>query len=403
MLQGKSVLLGVTGSIAAYKSAALASQLKKLQCDVHVIMTHHATEFITPRTFETLTGNRCHVDMFDATFTEGVQHIELAQRVDLILVAPASANVIAKLAHGLADDMLTTTILASKAPKLIAPAMNTGMYENPITQDNISALRHYGMEVIEPASGLLACRDVGIGKMPEPEVLVQFVLKYLAYEKDLQGKKVLVTAGPTQEALDPVRYLTNHSSGKMGYMLAKACMLRGADVTLVSGKTALEPVPFVKNVSAVSAADMFENVKAYAKDSDMIFMTAAIADYTPKEVADNKIKKGMNGEGMSIELCRTEDILKYLGERRQEHQLLCGFSMETEHVLENSRSKLERKNVDMIVANSLKGEGVGFAADTNEITIITKEGHRAYPKRSKEALAHDIIDAALALKKGCAL
>lgn len=269
------------------------------------------------------------------------------------------------------------------------------MYENPITQDNIATLKRYGMEVITPASGLLACQDVGIGKMPEPEVLIQFVLKYLAYPKDLQGKKVLVTAGPTQEALDPVRYITNHSTGKMGYMLAKACMLRGAEVVLVSGKTALEPVPFVEQVPVVSAADMFEAVKTYAGESDLVFMTAAIADYTPQEVAENKIKKGMDGSGMSIDLCRTEDILKYLGGHRQKEQLLCGFSMETEHVLENSQAKLEKKKVDMIVANSLRGDGVGFAADTNEITIITQKGSQKYPKKSKEALAHDIIDAAL--------
>ena len=399
MLQGKCVLLGVTGSIAAYKAAALASRLKKLHCDVEVIMTRHAAEFITPKTFETLTGNRCYVDMFDAPFEEGVRHIELAHKADLILVAPASANIMAKLAHGLADDMLTTTILASKAPKLIAPAMNSGMYENPVTQDNMDILKHYGMELIEPASGLLACNDVGIGKMPEPEVLVEYVLKHLACKKDLQGKKILVSAGPTQEALDPVRYLTNHSTGKMGYMLAKACMLRGAEVRLVSGKTSLPPLPFVKNIPVVSAGDMFEAIKIHAPECDLIFMTAAIADYTPCEVAENKIKKGLDGSGMSIALNRTQDVLKYLGMNHLEHQLLCGFSMETENVLENSRAKLERKNVDMIVANSLKGEGVGFASDTNEITIITRQGHQVYPKKSKEALAYDIIDAALELEK----
>ncbi len=402
MLQGKCVLLGVTGSIAAYKTASLASQLKKLHCDVQVIMTRNATEFITPRTFETLTGNRCHVDMFDAPFEAGVQHIELAHRADLILVAPASANVIAKLAHGLADDMLTTTILASRAPKVIAPAMNTGMYENPATQENIAALQRYGMEVITPASGLLACNDVGIGKMPEPEDLLEFVLKYLACPKDLNGKKVLVTAGPTQEAIDPVRYITNHSTGKMGYMLARACMLRGAEVTLISGQTALKPVPFTKQVDVLSAADMFAAVKAHAPESDMVFMTAAIADYTPKQVAENKIKKGLDGgEEPSIELKRTTDILKYLGQNRtRPGQLLCGFSMETENMLANSAAKLERKNVDMIIANSLRGEGQGFAADTNVITIITKNGHKAYPKKSKYELSHDIIDAALKLLAG---
>ena len=400
MLNGKCVLLGVTGSIAAYKTAALASQLKKLHCDVQVVMTRNAAEFVTPKTFETLTGNKCYVEMFDGTFEKGVSHIELAHKADLILIAPASANVIAKLAHGLADDMLTTTVLASKAPKLVAPAMNTGMYENPITQDNVKTLEKYGFEVITPASGLLACNDVGIGKMPEPETLVQYVLKHLAYRKDLSGKKVLITAGPTQEAIDPVRYITNHSTGKMGFMLAQAAMLRGAEVTLVSGPVSLAPVPFVRYEPVTSAADMFEAVKRWAPESDLVIMTAAIADYTPRNVAEQKIKKGMDGDGMSIDLKRTEDILKYLGAHREKAgQILCGFSMETENMLANSQAKLEKKNVDMIVANSLRGEGVGFGADTNEITIITKEGYKTYPKKTKEALAHDILDAALALRK----
>ena len=395
MLKGKTVLLGVTGGIAAYKAAALASALVKLHANVEVVMTENATKFITPLTFEQLTGRRTIVDTFDRNFSHQVEHISLADRTDLVIIAPATANVCAKLAHGMADDMLTTTVLACRCPKLIAPAMNTNMYENPVTQDNLQILRRYGWEVIEPASGRLACGAVGTGKLPEPEELVEHILRHIALAHDLLGKKVMITAGPTQESLDPVRYLTNHSSGKMGYALAKLAMLRGAEVTLVSGQTNLKPIPFVNMVSVVSAADMFEAVTAHAEDADMIFMAAAIADYTPAHYVDNKIKK-KDGD-MSIPLNRTQDILKWLGEHRRENQVICGFSMETENLIENSRAKLVKKNADMICANNLKVAGAGFGVDTNIITLITKDSVTELPLQSKEAVANHILSAAMKL------
>ena len=395
MLKGKTVLLGVTGGIAAYKAAALASALVKLHACVEVIMTKNATEFITPLTFEQLTGNRTITDTFDRNFAHQVEHISLAQRADIVMIAPATANICAKLAHGLADDMLTTTVLACSCPKLIAPAMNTGMYENPVTQDNLEILRRYGWEVIDPASGRLACGAVGAGKLPEPETLVQHILRRLAMPQDLTGKKVLVTAGPTQEALDPVRFLTNHSTGKMGYAIAKMAMLRGAEVTLVSGPTNLDPVPFVKMVPVVSAADMFQAVSKNFAEADFVFKAAAVADYTPTTVAEDKIKK-KDGD-MSIPLERTQDILKYLGENRRPEQVICGFSMETRDMLTNSQAKLQKKNVDMICANNLKVEGAGFGVDTNVITLITREEITELPLLSKEAAAGAILDKALTL------
>ena len=394
-LTGKTVILGITGGIAAYKMANVASGLRKSGANVHVIMTKNATEFITPLTFETLTNNRCIVDTFDRNFQYDVAHISLAKAADLILIAPATANVIAKLAHGQADDMLTTTVLACRCPKLIAPAMNTNMYENPVTQDNLEILRRYGWQVIEPASGRLACGAVGKGKMPEPEQLVQHILKELALPHDLAGKTVLVTAGPTQEALDPVRYLTNHSTGKMGYALAKMAMLRGAEVTLVTGPTSIKKPPFVNVVDVVSAQDMFEAVAKYAETADFIFKAAAVADYTPADYNDNKIKK-KDGD-MAIPLKRTQDILKYLGSHRKEGQVICGFSMETENMLENSRAKLEKKGVDMICANNLKTAGAGFGVDTNVITLITAKDVRELPLQSKESAANAILDAAMKL------
>ena len=396
MLKNKTVLLGVTGGIAAYKAAALASFLVKLHANVEVVMTQHATQFITPLTFEQLTGRRTMVDTFDRNFSHQVEHISLAQRTDLVIIAPATANVCAKLAHGLADDMLTTTVLACKCPKLIAPAMNTNMYENPVTQDNLDILRRYGWDVIEPASGRLACGAVGKGKMPEPEDIAQHILRHIALPHDLVGKKVLITAGPTQEALDPVRYLTNHSTGKMGYALAKMAALRGAEVTLVSGPVNLAPLPFVNTVKVVSAADMFEAVAANASDADMIFMSAAIADYTPAAYADNKIKK-KDGD-LSIPLNRTQDILKWLGEHRRNDQVICGFSMETENLIENSRSKLLKKNADMICANNLKVEGAGFGVDTNVISVITKDNITDLPLQSKESAANEILSIANTMK-----
>ena len=395
MLRGKTVLLGVTGGIAAYKAAALASALVKQHAAVEVVMTEHATKFVTPLTFEQLTGRRTMVDTFDRNFSHQVEHISLAQRTDLVLIAPATANVSAKLAHGLADDMLTTTVLACKCPKLIAPAMNTNMFENPVTQDNLETLRRYGWEVIQPASGRLACGAVGAGKMPEPEDLLQYVLRELALPHDLCGKRVLVTAGPTQESLDPVRYLTNHSSGKMGYAIAKMAMLRGAQVTLVSGPTNIAPPPFVDVVKIASAQDMFEAVAAHCERADFIFKAAAVADYTPADYNDNKIKK-KDGD-MSIPLKRTQDILKHLGEHRHAGQVICGFSMETENMLENSRAKLVKKNVDMICANNLKVAGAGFGVDTNIITLITKDNVTELPLLSKEEAACAILDAAVAL------
>lgn len=389
MLKNKTVLLGVTGGIAAYKAAALASALVKLHANVEVVMTEHATKFITPLTFEELTGHRAMVDTFDRNFTHQVEHISLATRTDLVIIAPATANVCAKLAHGLADDMLTTTVLACRCPKLIAPAMNTNMYENPVTQDNLATLRKYGWDVIEPASGRLACGAIGKGKMPEPEELVQHILRHIAFDHDLSGKKVLITAGPTQEALDPVRYLTNHSTGKMGYAIAKMAMLRGADVTLISGPTNIAPPRFARTVYIRSAAEMFQTVADNYADADMIFMAAAIADYTPANYADNKIKK-KDGD-MSIPLNRTQDILAWLGEHRTEQQVICGFSMETENLLENSRAKLIKKNADMICANNLKVEGAGFGVDTNVISVITKECMSELPLQSKESAANAIL------------
>ena len=397
MLKGKTVLLGVTGGIAAYKAAALASALVKQHAAVEVVMTENATQFVTPLTFEQLTGRRTMVDTFDRNFSHQVEHISLATRTDLVIIAPATANVAAKLAHGLADDMLTTTVLACRCPKLIAPAMNTNMYENPVTQDNLDILRRYGWEVIEPASGRLACGTTGKGKMPEPEDLLQHILRHLALPHDLDGKQVLVTAGPTQESLDPVRYLTNHSTGKMGYALARMAMLRGADVTLVTGPTAITPPPFVKVVKIKSAQDMFETVAEHAPQADLIFKAAAVADYTPASYADNKMKK-KDGD-LSIPLKRTQDILKYLGETRRDGQIICGFSMETENMLENSRAKLAKKNVDMICANNLKQAGAGFGVDTNVITLITKDAVTELPLLSKEEAANAILDAALNLSQ----
>ncbi len=396
MLRGKTVLLGVTGGIAAYKSCALTSMLVKLHANVEVILTANATQFVSPMTFEQLSGNRAITNTFDRNFSFNVAHISLAEKADVVLIAPATANVCAKLAHGLADDMLTTTVLACRCPKLIAPAMNTNMYDNPVTQDNLEALRRYGWNVIEPASGRLACGSVGKGKLPEPETLAEYVLHEIACEKDYAGKKVLVTAGPTQEAIDPVRYLTNHSSGKMGYAIARAAAMRGADVTLVSGPTALEAPAFVRVVPVVSAADMFDAATRYATEADYVFKAAAVADYTPAEYADEKRKK-QDGD-LSIPLVRTQDILAHLGANRRPGQVICGFSMETENLMENSRAKLTKKNVDMICANSLKVEGAGFGVDTNVITLITANDTTELPLQSKESAAHAILDKALTLQ-----
>lgn len=390
MLKGKTVVLAVSGSIAAYKIASLASALGKLHADVQVLMTQNATNFINPITFETLTGNKCLVDTFDRNFQYSVEHVALAKRADVVLVAPASANVIGKIANGIADDMLTTTVMACKCKKIISPAMNTQMFENPIVQDNLKKLEHYGYEVIQPAVGLLACKDVGAGKMPEPETLLEYILREVAYEKDLKGKKILVTAGPTQEPIDPVRYLTNHSSGKMGYAIAKVCSMRGADVTLVSGKTAIKPPLFVYVVPVTTARDMYEAVTSRFDQQDIVIKAAAVADYRPKTISDQKVKKA-DGE-LSIEMERTDDILKYLGEHKREDQFLCGFSMETEHMLENSRKKLEKKNLDMIVANNVKVEGAGFAGDTNIVTLITKDDETQLPLLSKEETAVEIMN-----------
>lgn len=390
MLKDKYVILGVTGSIAAYKAAALASALKKLRCDVQVIMTKNAQNFIHPVTFETLTGRKCLTDTFDRNFSFEVEHISVAKQADLALIAPASANVIGKLAGGIADDMLTTTLLACTCRKLISPAMNTAMYENPALQNNLNTLRSYGYEIIEPASGHLACGDTGRGKMPEPEVLLSYILKEIACKKDLSGKKVLVTAGPTQEAIDPVRVITNHSTGRMGYALARAAMLRGADVTLVSGPVSLAPPPFVTVVPVRSADDMFRAVTAVSDQQDIIIKAAAVADYTPVFVSGEKVKK-KDGD-MNIPLKRTEDILKYLGEHRREGQFLCGFSMETEHMIENSQKKLFSKHVDMIAANNLKTAGAGFGTDTNVVTLITRDNIEELPIMTKDETAHVILD-----------
>lgn len=390
MLKDKTILLGVTGGIAAYKSASLASRLVKAGAEVRVIMTEHATNFINPITFETLTGHKCITDTFDRNFEFQVEHVSLAKKADVIMVAPATANVIAKLAHGLADDMLTTTILASHAPKLIAPAMNTGMYENPVTQDNLALLKKYGMEVIEPAAGHLACGDEGKGKMPEPEILYEHILRSCACKQDMKGLKVLVTAGPTQEAVDPVRFLTNHSSGRMGYSIAKACMLRGADVTLVTGRTALTPPLFVDVVPVVSAKDMYDAVISRSNEMDIIIKAAAVADYRPVHIAEEKVKK--SDGSFSLELERTDDILKYLGEHKKSGQFLCGFSMETENMLENSRKKLEKKHLDMIAANNLKVPGAGFETTTNIITIITPDSVKELELMSKDDAAFRLLD-----------
>lgn len=395
MLKGKTVLLGITGSIAAYKIAYLASALHKLHADVHVLMTENATNFINPITFETLTGNKCLVDTFDRNFQFQVEHVSIAKKADVVMIAPASANVIGKLANGLADDMLTTTVMACRCQKILAPAMNTAMYENPVVQDNIRKLQTYGYEVITPASGYLACGDTGAGKMPEPETLLEYILKEAAFQKDLAGKKLLVTAGPTQEAIDPVRCLTNHSSGKMGYAIAKMAMLRGAEVTLVSGATAIEPPLFVKVVPVTSARDMFEAVTGLSDEQDIIIKAAAVADYRPKQVSEDKVKK--KDDQASIELERTDDILKYLGQHKKQGQFLCGFSMETRDMLRNSRAKLEKKNLDMVAANNLKVEGAGFQGDTNVLTLITQDEEVSLPLMSKEDAALKILDKILLL------
>jgi phosphopantothenoylcysteine decarboxylase/phosphopantothenate--cysteine ligase len=397
MLKGKTVLLGVTGGIAAYKAASLASALVKQHAAVDVVMTENAMRFITPLTFESLTHRKVHTDTFDRGTPEEVSHIALAERADLAIIAPATANVCAKLAHGLADDMLTSTLLACRCPRLIAPAMNTNMLENPVTQDNLDTLRRYGWTVIPPASGLLACGAEGPGKLPEPETLLQYVLRELALPHDLTGKKVLITAGPTQEPLDPVRYLTNRSSGKMGYALARMAMLRGAEVTLVSGETALTPPPFVETVAVRTAEEMFRAVEERYEGADFIVMAAAVADFTPETVAENKIKK--KDGGLTLSLGRTRDILQFLGERRRPGQTVVGFAMESENLLENGSAKLDKKHVDMICANDVKQPGAGFRVDTNVLTLITREGVQELPLLSKEEAALAVLDRALALAK----
>lgn len=397
MLKGKTVILGVTGSIAAYKAANLASMLKKQHADVQVIMTKNATQFMNPITFESLTGNKCLVDTFDRNFQFQVEHVALAKRADLAIVAPATANIMAKLAHGLADDMLTTTLLACRCPKLIAPAMNTRMYENPVTQDNMDILRKYGFRLIEPAVGHLACGDTGAGKLPPETLLLECILDEIAMEKDMKGLHVLITAGPTMEAIDPVRFISNHSTGKMGYALARVCRRRGAEVTLVSGKTNLEAPYGVTLVPVTSAQDMFEAVSLRAKEQDMIIKAAAVADYRPVTVAENKIKKSPGD--MSIALERTTDILAWLGEHRREGQVLCGFAMETEHMVEHAKEKLTGKHVDMIAANNVKVAGAGFGTDTNVVTLITEDGVEELAKMSKEEVASRIVDALLRLRE----
>ena len=396
MLKGKTVVLGVTGSIAAYKAANLASMLVKLHADVHVIMTKNATNFIHPITFETLTNHKCLVDTFDRNFQYSVEHVALAKKADVMMIAPVTANVIGKLAGGIADDMLTTTALACTCPKLIAPAMNTRMFENSIVQDNLKKLTLNDYQVIQPAVGFLACRDEGAGKLPKEEELLEYILKEIACEKDMKGLRVLVTAGPTMEAMDPVRYITNHSTGKMGYAIARNCMLRGADVTLVTGQTSIEKPRFVNIVPIESAREMFEEVTGRAPEQDIIIKAAAVADYRPQTVSDEKVKK--SGDHMTLELEKTDDILKYLGEHKKEGQFLCGFSMETEHMLENSRAKLKKKNLDMIVANNLKQAGAGFGTDTNVITMITPEEEISLDLMSKEEAAGKILDEILKLR-----
>ena len=394
MLKGKTVILGVTGGIAAYKSAWLTSLLVKAGADVQVIMTEHAREFIAPLTFEALTNQRCHTDTFDRNHEYSTEHVSLASRADAVIIAPATANVIAKLACGIADYMLTTTVLACDCPKIVVPAMNTRMYENPVTQDNLEKLRKYGVTVVEPAAGRLACGGVGKGKMPEPDVLFQYVLMACAFEKDMAGKKVLVTAGPTQERIDPVRYITNHSTGRMGYSIAKICALRGAEVTLVTGQTALEPPLFVDVVPVVSARDMYEAVVERSGEMDVIIKAAAVADYRPAVTSDEKIKKS-DGD-MAIDMERTDDILGYLGSCKKPGQFLCGFSMETQNMLENSRAKLRKKNLDMIVANNLKVKGAGFGTDTNVVTIITADMEKELELMSKDEVAARLLDEILA-------
>lgn len=389
MLKGKTVVLGVTGSIAAYKIANLASMLVKAHCDVHVIMTKNATNFINPITFETLTNNKCLIDTFDRNFEFQVEHVSLAQKADLMMIAPASANVIGKVAHGIADDMLTTTIMACSGKVIFSPAMNVHMYENPILQDNLQILKKYGYEIVEPAVGYLACGDTGAGKMPEPETLYQYILRELACEKDMKGLHVMVTAGPTQESIDPVRYITNHSSGKMGYAIAKRAMLRGAAVTLISGPVALPPVPFVKMISVTTAKEMFEAVRDHLAEQDILVKAAAVADYRPSEVSEEKMKK--SDTDLQIDLERTQDILGYVAEHRRDNQFICGFSMETQNMLENSRKKLKKKKLDMIVANNLKDTGAGFATDTNVITMITEQEEKALPLMSKEEVAQELL------------
>ena len=390
MLKGKTVVLAVSGSIAAYKIASLASALGKLHADVQVLMTQNATNFINPITFETLTGNKCLVDTFDRNFQYSVEHVALAKRADVVLVAPASANVIGKIANGIADDMLTTTVMACKCKKIISPAMNTQMFENPIVQDNLKKLEHYGYEVIQPAVGLLACKDVGKGKMPEPETLLEYILREVAYEKNLKGKKILVTAGPTQESIDPVRYLTNHSSGRMGYAIAREAMLRGAQVTLISGPVSLAPVPGVAMRPVTTAKDMLEAVQETLPETDILIKAAAVADYRPATVADQKIKK-KDGD-MSIPLERTDDILGWVEKNRHPGLFVCGFSMETENMVENSRAKLEKKHLDMIAANNLKTEGAGFGVVTNVVTLITKDGIKELPLMGKDEVAGCLLD-----------
>ena len=389
-LKGKNILLGVSGGIAAYKTITLASMLIKEGASVQVIMTKNATQFVTPLTFEEITKKKCLVDTFDRNFEYNVQHIEVAKAADVVIVAPATANVIAKLVHGIADDMLTTTILACKCKKILVPTMNTNMYENPITQNNLELARKYDMEVIEPKEGMLACKDVGIGKMPEPQELIWYILKELAYPKDMHGEEVLITAGPTRETIDPVRFITNPSTGKMGYALAKICMLRGAKVTLVTGPTAIEPPPFVNVIEVTSAREMFEEVTKHSSSANVIIKSAAVADYRPAVVAEEKIKK--KASDTNLELEQTDDILKYLGEQKVKGQFLCGFAMETQNMLENAREKLQKKNLDMLVANNLKEEGAGFGTDTNVVTILTQDKELTLEKMTKEEVAVRILD-----------
>ena len=388
-LQGKNVLLGVTGSIAAYKIAGLASMLVNKNANVQVLMTKNAVNFINPITFESLTGNKCLVDTFDRNFEFSVEHVAIAKRADVLMIAPASANVIAKIAHGIADDMLTTTALACRCHKIIAPAMNTNMYENPVTQDNLKICEKYGMEVIKPATGYLACGDTGAGKMPEPEELFDYIGRAIAYSKDLTGKKILVTAGPTKEALDPVRYITNHSTGKMGYAIASAAAYRGAEVTLVTGPTTLKRPRFVRIIDVITAKEMFDKVALLSREQECVIKAAAVADYRPSAVSPEKVKK--KDGNLTIDLERTDDILAYLGTHKQDGQFLCGFSMETQDMLENSRDKLKKKNLDMIVANNLKVPGAGFGVDTNVVTIITPEKETELEKMTKEEVAHRLL------------